>query len=76
MIGVLLDDKLVSLRDETYSIVKASEAGLKRYIDEALHRTKEEIVDAVIDVIDGGILPQIENHDREIVKIKRHLQLV
>jgi hypothetical protein len=79
LIAGLLDDKLDiqkrEIRDETYSMIKASEAGLKRYIDESLGEAKSEIIDSIIDVIDRGILPQIEEHAVEIRKIKRHLQL-
>ena len=76
LIGELLDGRFdmhkQEMRDETYSIVKASEAGLIRHID----KVKEEIIDAVIDVIDRGILPQIDELQRDMVLVKRTLQLV
>ncbi len=70
------------IRDEMYSVVKASEASLIRRMDsmkdELLTRMdsmKKEIIDGVIDVIDDGVLPQIEELQQDVITVKRHLKL-
>ncbi|MFA6017746.1 MAG: hypothetical protein WCT28_02320 [Patescibacteria group bacterium] len=74
------------IRDEIYSVVKASEASLIRRMDsnaesmkkeliERMDRMKGEIVDAVIDVLDDNILPQIQELREDMVMVKHHLKL-
>ncbi len=63
---ILTDEIKRDIRDEMHSIVKASESVLRREI----HQMRDDI----LDVINEGILPQIDEHDREIRGIKHHLK--
>ncbi|MFA6018410.1 MAG: hypothetical protein WCT28_04190 [Patescibacteria group bacterium] len=50
------------IRDETYSIVKGEVA--------ALRRDMLQMRDDILDVINEGILPQIEEHRIDIARLK------
>jgi len=50
------------IRDETYSIVKGEVA--------ALRRDMFQMRDDILDVINEGILPQIEEHRIDIARLK------
>ena len=70
------------IRDEIHAIVNgavfASEQRLIQRMDDVENNLRQEIhdvKDAVIDIIDESVLPQIEEHRIEIVKVKRQLQL-
>lgn len=70
------------IRDETHSIVSAavfaSEQRLIQRIDDVEKNLRQEIhdvKDAVIDIIDESVLPQIEEHRVDILRVKKHLQL-
>lgn len=70
------------IRDEIHAIVNgavfASEQRLIQRMDDVENNLCQEIhdvKDAVIDIIDESVLPQIEEHHIEIVRIKNHLQL-
>jgi hypothetical protein len=67
MIGVMLTDQKIEIRDEIHSLIKASEARLMRHA--AMMR--EEILDGVSTFIDDQLLPQIDNHERRIVRLER-----
>ncbi len=61
--------------DETYSIVNAAVFASEQRLIKRMDEIKEEIIGGITEVIDEGVLPQIEEHRIEIVKIKQHLQL-
>lgn len=66
------------IRDEMHSVVKASEAAMIRRMDALEYDVQKDIQttrDDIIDVINDGILLQLEEHDREIRSIKHHLTL-
>ncbi len=52
----------LEIRDEVYSIVKATEVSLRR----EMHQMRDDI----LDVIHDGILPQIEEHRIDIARLK------
>lgn len=62
-----LEDQQMNLEDKLRSCISASEA--------AVMRKMEEMKDEIIEFIGEEILPQIDEHTREIGMIKRHLQL-
>ncbi len=63
------------IRDETYSIVNAAVFASEQRLIKRMDEIKEEIIDGITEVIDDGVLPQIEEHRVETVKIKQYLQL-
>jgi len=73
-----LEDLRLDIRDEIHSVVKASEAGLIRRmedIEEKLTKRTDDGFSSVLELIDGGLIPQIQEHDRDMHLIKRHLKL-
>ena len=62
-----LEDHAMNFDDKLFSCIKASET--------AMMRKMEEMKDEIIEFIGEEILPQIDEHTREIGMIKRHLQL-
>lgn len=69
-----LDDLKMNLRDEIHSTVKASEAGLIRRMD-ALEQEMKEGFQTVLEVIDEGIDPQIQEQKKDIAFLKRYLKI-
>ena len=70
-----LEDQQVNLEDKMRSCILASETRMMREMKRLTQELKEEILDGVSDIIGNEILPQIDEHTREIGMIKRHLQL-
>ena len=66
-----LEDQQMNLEDKLRSCIKASETTMMRKMEEL----KEEILDGISEIVGNEILPQIDEHTREIGMIKRHLQL-
>lgn len=80
------DQKLVDLRldirDEIHSVVSASETRTMKKMDEMgrelrkeMHGIKEEIIDGITDVLDESVLPQLDEHAKDIRLIKQRLAL-
>lgn len=68
----------MEIRDEVHSLIKASEAGLIRRMDvleEKLTKRMDEGFSSVLELIDDGLIPQIQEHERDIQLIKRELKL-
>lgn len=59
------------IRDEMRALLSASETRIMK----KAHEIKVEIIDGITDVLDEGVLPRLDEHDREIRVIKRHLKL-
>ncbi len=59
------------IRDEIHASIKASESGLIREI----RATETRILDAMGSMMDVQIAPRLDEHDAEILTIKRHLKL-
>lgn len=71
------------IRDETHSVVNAAVTASERRLlakmdalESALRKDIHDVKDAVIDIIDESVLPEIEEHRLEILAIKRHVQMV
>lgn len=73
---IKLHDLRLDMRDELHAVVKATEVSILRKMDEKMTTMKEEIIDAVIDALDEGILPQIAELQQDMVKVKRPLHFV
>ena len=58
------------IRDEVHSLIKASEAGLIRRMDEKMDQMKTEILDGVDDIVGGSLLPQIDDLDRRVIRLE------
>lgn len=56
----------LEIRDEIHSVVNGAVSASESRLRTELHQVGDEI----IDVIDGGILPQIEEHRLDIVRLK------
>lgn len=54
------------IRDEVHSVVNGAVSASESRLRTELHQVRDEI----IDVIDGGILPQIEEQRLDIVRLK------
>lgn len=69
-----LDDVKREIRDEMHSVVNgavaASERRMMKGMDQIAENTKEEILDGVADIIGDRILPQIDDHDVRITRLK------
>ncbi|MFA6017992.1 MAG: hypothetical protein WCT28_01380 [Patescibacteria group bacterium] len=66
------------IRDEVHSLIKASEAGLIRRmetLEEKLTKRMDEGFSSILELIDEGLIPQIQEHERDIQLIKRELKL-
>lgn len=55
------------IRDEMHSVVNAAVSAS----EVRMTRRLEEVRNDIIEVIDNGILPQIDRHDREIIRLKK-----
>lgn len=61
------------IRDEIHSLIKASEAGLIRRMDEMEIRLIQRMdggFDAINELIDDGILPQVNDLDRRVTRLE------
>lgn len=67
----LFADQKFEIRDEMRSCISASETRMMGKMQEM----KEEIIDGITDVLDYSVLPRLDEHDREIRRIKHHLKL-
>ncbi len=63
------------IRDEIHSAVNGAVNASEKRMMKRMDEIKDEIVGSVIDVIDHGILPQIEQLQFDMVTVKRELQL-
>lgn len=63
------------IRDEVHSLIAASEHRMRIWMTSKLESLKTEIVSGVIDVVDGGVLPQIDDLRTDMIMIKGHLKL-
>ncbi len=73
-----LEDQHMNLEDKLRSCIRASEASLTRKIDGAVAELRFEMHtmrDDILEVIGEEILPQIDEHTREIGLIKHSLKL-
>jgi len=66
-----LEDQQMNLEDKLRSCIKASETTMMRKMEEL----KEEILDGISEIVGNEILPQIDEHTREIGLIKHMLKL-
>lgn len=55
------------LHEDMQQMIRASEAGMIRRIDESQQ--------AILEAISEVVMPELQEHTREITKIKHHLQL-
>lgn len=74
-----MDQKLHSLRldirDEIHSVVNAAVFASEDRIMNAIVEVKDDILDGVSELISDEILPQIDEHARQIGTINRYLKL-
>ncbi len=63
------------IRDEIHSVVNGAVNASEKRMMKRMDEIKDEIIGSVIDVIDHGILPQIEHLQFDMVTVKRQLQL-
>lgn len=59
------------IRDEMHSLMKASEAGLIRRMDEM----KVEIVDGILEVLNDDVLPRVHVLEEDMIVVKHELKL-
>ncbi len=67
------------IRDEIHSVVNgavsASEARMMNRMDGSLERVKVEIIDAIGEILDESVLPQISDLQVDMRRVKNHLQM-
>ncbi len=63
------------IRDEMHSVIRSEVFASETRMMKRMKEMKEEIIDGITDVLDNSVLPRLDEHDREIHKIKRHLKL-
>ena len=70
-----LDDLKENIRDEMRSCISASETRMTNRMDGALERVKTEIIDAIGEILDESVLPQISDLQADMRRVKNHLQM-
>ncbi len=74
-LGQKLEDLKENLRDEMHSCISASEHRMMNRMDGALERVKTEIIDAIGEIFDESVLPQISDLQIDMRQVKNHLQM-
>ena len=70
-----MDDLKGNIRDEMRSCISAAETRMTNRMDGALERVKTEIIDAIGEILDESVLPQISDLQSDMRKVKTHLQM-
>ena len=63
------------IRDEMHSVIRSEVFASETRMMKAMKEMKEKIIDGITDVLDNSVLPRLDEHDRDIRSIKRHLKL-
>lgn len=58
------------IRDEVRALIAASESKVIRHLEAKIDSVKEEIIDGIIDTLDGNIYPRLDGHDQDIARLK------
>ena len=73
--GGMFGDFKVEIRDEMQSLLHIQKREIRDEMRALLSMTEKRIISEVTDFIGHQIIPQIDEHDREIRSIKHHLKL-
>lgn len=63
------------MRDFVRQEIGASETRIKKEVTEKITELKTEILDGVIDIVDNGINPQLNNHEHRILKLEANAKM-
>ncbi len=62
------------MRDFVRQEIGASEVRIKKDVTEKMSELKTEIIEGVTDVFNNGIHPQLDNHERRLLKLETKTQ--
>jgi hypothetical protein len=70
VVGQVVDDKIRINNDILIQEIRASEYRIEKKFDQKLKVQKDEILEAVGDMLGGSIVPQLDNHEQRLTKLE------
>ncbi len=70
VVGQVVDDKIRINNDILIQEMKALENRIETKFDQKLKIQKDDIIEAVGDMLGGSIVPQLDNHEQRLIKLE------
>ena len=70
VVGQVVDDKIRLNNDILLQEIKASEHRVKTELRQEIKQAKDETIEAVSEMLDSGIVPQLDNHEQRLTKLE------
>ncbi|MEK7183247.1 MAG: hypothetical protein AAB776_01290 [Patescibacteria group bacterium] len=70
VVGQVVDDKIRLNNDLLFQEMRASEHRVKTELRKEIKQAKDETIEAVSEMLDAGIVPQLDSHEQRLTKLE------